>query len=253
MVPLWIQRQSSACSSVQLSSDSVVSDCLQPHGPQHSRPPCPSPTPGVSQTHVHWVGDAIQPSHPLLSPSALSFPASGSFLKGQFFTWGPSEVGFRPRAVLPVLTRCGGSDRSLEQLWKTPVPGLALDWEWSVRCSPRCCALQDFRAKDIYARINATNSVWVRDKPDSDKGWVVWKTAFYGLLGKICAKDRSAKPRGRESRTGHFSAHMLVSLRNPKDSLCAARVRLKRRCALEWRRHPRVSCEYQLGLSFPLV
>ena len=30
---------------------------------------CPSPTPRVAQTHVHWVGDAIQPAHPLSSPS----------------------------------------------------------------------------------------------------------------------------------------------------------------------------------------
>jgi len=36
---------------------------------QHARPPCPSPTPGLSQTHVHQVSDAIQPSHPLSSPS----------------------------------------------------------------------------------------------------------------------------------------------------------------------------------------
>ena len=33
---------------------------------QHARPPCPSPTPRVHSTHVHRVGDAIQPSHPLL-------------------------------------------------------------------------------------------------------------------------------------------------------------------------------------------
>ena len=44
--------------------------CLRPHGLQHARPPCPSPTPGVfTQTHVHWVSDAIQPSHPLSTPS----------------------------------------------------------------------------------------------------------------------------------------------------------------------------------------
>ena len=55
-------------SSVQLSR-SVVSDSLRPHEPQHARPPCPSPTPGVYQTHVDRVGDAIQPSHPLSSPS----------------------------------------------------------------------------------------------------------------------------------------------------------------------------------------
>ena len=33
----------------------------------------------LTQTHVHWVNDAIQPSHPLLYPSPQSFPASGSF------------------------------------------------------------------------------------------------------------------------------------------------------------------------------
>ena len=50
-------------------SRSVVSDSSQPHESQHARPPCRSPTPGVPQTHVHRVGDAIQPSHPLSSPS----------------------------------------------------------------------------------------------------------------------------------------------------------------------------------------
>ena len=54
-------------------SHSVVSDSLQPHGLQNARPPCPSPTPGFTQTHVQWVGDAIQPSHPLLSPSPPTF------------------------------------------------------------------------------------------------------------------------------------------------------------------------------------
>ena len=46
-----------------------MSDSLRPHEPQHTRPPCPSPTSEFTQTHVHWVGDAIQSSHPLLSPS----------------------------------------------------------------------------------------------------------------------------------------------------------------------------------------
>ena len=54
--------------SVQFSC-SVMSDSLWPHEPQHTRPPCPSPTPGVYQTRVHWVGDVIQLSHPLSSPS----------------------------------------------------------------------------------------------------------------------------------------------------------------------------------------
>ena len=48
---------------------SVMSNSLLPHESQHARPPCQSPTPKFTQTHVHRVGDAIQPSHPLLSPS----------------------------------------------------------------------------------------------------------------------------------------------------------------------------------------
>ena len=55
-------------SSVQFIC-SVMSDSLWPQEPQHARPPCPSPTAGVYQTPVCWVGDAIQPSHPLSSPS----------------------------------------------------------------------------------------------------------------------------------------------------------------------------------------
>ena len=54
--------------SVQFSR-SVFSDTLQHHEPQHARPPCRSPTARATQTHVHWIGDAIQPSHPLSSPS----------------------------------------------------------------------------------------------------------------------------------------------------------------------------------------
>ena len=45
-------------SSVQFSR-SVMSDSLRPHELQHARPPCPSPTPEFTQTHVHQVGDAI--------------------------------------------------------------------------------------------------------------------------------------------------------------------------------------------------
>ena len=52
-----------------LFNKQVLSDSLQPHGPQHARPPCPSPTLEFTQTHVHRVRDAIQPSHPLSSPS----------------------------------------------------------------------------------------------------------------------------------------------------------------------------------------
>ena len=45
-------------------------------GLQHARPPHPSPIPGVTQIHDHWVGDAIQPSHPLSSLSPAAFNLS---------------------------------------------------------------------------------------------------------------------------------------------------------------------------------
>ena len=51
--------------------------------------------PEFTQTHVHRVGDAIQPSHPLLPFSSCpqSFPASESFPVSQLFTWGGQSIG----------------------------------------------------------------------------------------------------------------------------------------------------------------
>ena len=51
--------------------------------------------PELAQTHVHWVSDAIQPSHPLSPPSLPAFnlfPASGSFPMGQFFASGGQSI-----------------------------------------------------------------------------------------------------------------------------------------------------------------
>ena len=58
--------------SVQFSC-SVVSDSLQPHGLQHAGLPIHHKLPEFTQTHIHRVSDAIQPSHPL---SSTSPPAS---------------------------------------------------------------------------------------------------------------------------------------------------------------------------------
>ena len=89
---MWLR---SVISSIQFSR-SVVSNALQPHGPQHARPPCPSPTPGVySNSHPlsQWC-------HPTISSSVIpfflclqSFSASGSFLMSQFFPSGGQSIG----------------------------------------------------------------------------------------------------------------------------------------------------------------
>ena len=57
-----------------LFSCSVMSNSLRSHRPQHARLPCSSPE--LAQTHVHWIDDAIQPSHPLLPPSPPVFNLS---------------------------------------------------------------------------------------------------------------------------------------------------------------------------------
>ena len=52
--------------------------------------------PELTQTHVHWVSDAIQPSHPLSSPSPPApnpLPATESFPMSQLFAWGGQSTG----------------------------------------------------------------------------------------------------------------------------------------------------------------
>ena len=64
-------------------------DCSMPGLPVHHQ------LPELTYTHVHWVSDAIQPSHPLSSPfpQAFNLPASGSFQMSQFFTSDGQRIG----------------------------------------------------------------------------------------------------------------------------------------------------------------
>ena len=85
--------------SVQFSR-SVMSNSLQPHGLQHTWPPC-LPGHEFTQTHVHWVGDTSQPSHPLTSPSPPAF--NPSQYQG-FFKWvSPSHQVAKVSASASVL------------------------------------------------------------------------------------------------------------------------------------------------------
>ena len=80
--------------SVQFSH-SVVSDSLQPHEPQHARPPCPSATPGVhpnSCPSSQWCHPAISSSVVPFSSCLQSSPESGSFQMSQFFTSGGQSI-----------------------------------------------------------------------------------------------------------------------------------------------------------------
>ena len=82
-------------SSVQFSH-SVVSDSLRPHESQHTRPPCPPPTPGVysnSCPSSQWCHPAISSSIIPFSSCPQSLPASGSFPMSHLFTWDGQSIG----------------------------------------------------------------------------------------------------------------------------------------------------------------
>ena len=95
-------------SSVQFSCW-VLSDSLWPHEPQHARPPCPSPTPGVhsdSRPLSQWCHPAISSSVVPFSSCPQSLPALESFPKSQLFTWGGQSTGVSALAsFLPKNTR----------------------------------------------------------------------------------------------------------------------------------------------------
>ena len=100
---IYLNNEGWVFNAVQFNH-SVVTDSLQPHEQQHARPPVQHQLPEFTQTQVHWVGDAIQPSHSLgpFSSRLQSFPASGCFPMSQFFASGGQRIGVSASAsVLP--------------------------------------------------------------------------------------------------------------------------------------------------------
>ena len=100
---LW-ERVKDREASVQFSS-SVMSDSLQPHRLQHTRLPCPSPTPGAcsnscpSHRGYHPTISSVVP----FSSCLQSFPASGSFSMTWFFASGGQRIGISASAsILPM-------------------------------------------------------------------------------------------------------------------------------------------------------
>ena len=96
------------CRSTRFSlfSRSVVSDSLQPRGPQHARPPCPSPTPRACSNSCpssRWCHPTVSSSVVPFSSCPQSLPASGSFPVSQFFPSCGQRIGVSASAsVLPM-------------------------------------------------------------------------------------------------------------------------------------------------------
>ena len=127
--------------SVQFSH-SVMSDSLRPHELQPTRPPCPSPAPGVysnSCPSSRWRHPAISSSVVPFSSCPQSLPASESFLMSQLFTWGGQSTGVSALAsVLPVNT----------QGW-SPL-------EWTGCISLQSKDLQESSPIPLFKRINSS-------------------------------------------------------------------------------------------------
>ena len=90
-------------------SHSATSDSLQPHGPQHARRPCPSPSPGVHPNPCPlswWCHPAISSSVVPFSSCPQSLLASETFPMSQLFASGGQRIGSSALAsVLPVNTQ----------------------------------------------------------------------------------------------------------------------------------------------------
>ena len=83
---------------------SVMSDSLWPHGLQHARLPCPSPTPRACSNSCpssQWCHSTISSSVVPFSSCLQSFSGSGSFLMSQFFTSDGQSIG-ASASVLPM-------------------------------------------------------------------------------------------------------------------------------------------------------
>ena len=108
-------------------SSSVMSNSLWPHGLQHNRPPCPSPTPRACSNSCpssQWYYPTISSSVIPFSSCLQSFPAAGSFPMSQFFALGGQSIGVSVSAsVLPM---------NIQDLFPLGLTGLI-----GIDCSPR--------------------------------------------------------------------------------------------------------------------
>ena len=115
-----------------------MSDSLQPHEPQHSRPSCPSPTHSNSCPSSWWCHPAISSSVIPFSSCPQSLPASESFPMSQHFAWGGQSIGVSALAsVLPMNT----------QDWST------LEWTG-------CISLQSKGLSRVFSNTTVQSKIW---------------------------------------------------------------------------------------------
>ena len=157
-------------------SRSVVSYCLQPHGLQHARLPCPLPTPGAysnSRSLSQWCHPTISSSVVPFSSRRQSFPASGSSPMSQFFASGGQSIGASASGlVLPISLVIKGhilgsvSHSTLPiALWAVPPAGTF---------DTKICHLQHLLSAPILSALTIPDQLFAR--------WSVKSPIFFSLL-----------------------------------------------------------------------
>ena len=173
--------------SVQFSH-SVMSNSLRPHGLQHARLPCPSPTPGTCSNSCplsQWCHPTISCSVIPFSSCLQSFPASGSFPMSQFFASGGQSIGVSASvSVLPMnihflpyhhLTLCIDLQHIYLYIWKDV-----------------------FNQFPIYKSAYSPFNGWLYFYSRAQQDWSVWRdrTALmnglvqFVLVMKLCNLDQ---------------------------------------------------------------
>ena len=123
--------------SVQFSC-SVMSDSLWPHGLQHARLPCPSPTPRACSNSCplsQWCHPIISSSVVPFSSHLQSFSASGSFQMSQFFPSGGQSIGVSASASVLLMNIQNSSE----------LISFRMDW-WSPRDSQESSPTPQFKS-----------------------------------------------------------------------------------------------------------
>ena len=154
-------------------------DCSAPGLPVHHQ------LPKFTQTHVHWVRDAIQPSHPLSSPTSClqSFPASGSFQMSQLFASGGQSMG------------ASASDQSFQWIFRAD---FLQDWlVWSL-CSPRdsqesspAPQFESISSSMLSLWCSVHMITWTQTLPNSMKLWTMLCRATQDGWVMVESSDKS--------------------------------------------------------------
>ena len=140
-----------------------MSDSLQPHGLQHARLPCPSPSPRVCSNScpLSWW------SHPTMSPSVVpfssclwSFPASGSFPRSQLFTSGGQSIGVSASALVLPMNIQGWFPLGLTGLISLLSKGLSRVF------SSTTVGMHQFFIAQLYLWFNSHICTWPLEKPE---------------------------------------------------------------------------------------